>query len=576
MKSTRRPSRQLRALGGGVVALTALTASLATSWPAGAIPPDGPDGPAPPGPVFELPGANDPPLPPGLRIRRPRLADDEGHDVLARSFDVTITGNSEHSHGTRLERRSDDGRWVGVTNRSRLVGDHVHHDDTLEPDTRYCYRSVAYNFAGETLSPIQCAVTRAEEPKPVARIQLELKTADITGAGTRDGRTAASLAVGNSTWLDLPGADFAPGVRRRYDLVPTGITDVTDIEHLRITGGTGDPWCLDEVKLSINSIGTADHVVFHEDFADQPNGCRWFGASRSTVLKFSHRTLRDNPEWFYPPLLAGLDVDDDGNDIAEIRLDAEQLTSRLETLIGHGLHGQDARWRADGVTLSPSTFRNDYVHVKARLEGSRTLTPFGGTVWVDVDVDFDLFFAVSQTEVGGDIRLTVDPRNVNASFSPWVTWAGRIFDLLPCGPVASTVTGDAIPGCFAAIERAMQRGIQGGLSGVGLNTTIPGSSQCCSYLEIDVDQNGGVTLVLGLVSDTSDDGGDGPATDLDRPATIDPRAEAQTAPQPPPGVSLPAPANTRSNDPTFSGTTSATTAPAPTGRFDPRTVSLFP
>ena len=582
MTRNRRTSSSLPGLGGIVVALAALTASLAASSPAGAKPPDGPDGPEPPRPgfEFELPGADDPPLPPGLRIRRPGLGDDDGYDVLARSFDVTITGNSEHSLGTRLERRSDDGPWVGVTIRSRLVGDFVHHDDGLEPDTRYCYRSVAYNFAGETRSPVQCVVTRAEEPQPVARIRLEVRTADIAGAGTRDGRTAATLALGNSTWLDLPGADFGRGVTRMYDLIPTGIADLTDIEHLRISGGADDPWCLDDVKLRINYESfVVNDVVFHEDFADQPDGCRWFDrAAQSTVLKIPHRSLRDDPEWVYPPLpLPALGVDPDGNDTAEIRLAAGELTSRLQSLIGHGLHGQDARWRADGVTLSGSTFRNDYVHVKARLEGSKTLTPFGGTVWVDVDVDFDLFFVLSQTEVGGDIRLTVDPRNVDASFSPWVTWAGRVFDVLPCGPVASTVTGDAIPGCFAAIEGAVQRGIQRGLAGVGVNTTIPGSLRCCSYFEIDVDQNGGVKLILGLVSDDGDGPAaefDGPAQDFDRPATVGPTDDTKISPQPPPRVSPRAATPTRPRRATLSDTTSTKTVPAPTNRFGPNSPSL--
>lgn len=565
-------------LTGTVVTLAVLTASMAAGGAASAIPPDGPDGPEPQVPEFELPGPDAPPIPPGLRIRRPELADDDDYDVLARSFDVTITGRSEHSLSTRLERRSDGGRWVRVTSRSRLVGEHVHHDNALEPDTRYCYRAVAHNFAGATSSPVKCVVTRAEEPQPVARIRLKLKTADIDGAGTREGRTAASLAFGNSAWLDLPGADFARGVTRIYDLIPTGIADLTDIEHLRISGGADDPWCLDELKLLINypSFGT-NEVVFHQDFADQPNGCRWFDrAARSTVLRISHRTLRDDPEWDYPPLLpSALGVDPDGNDTTQKRFEARELTSRLETLIGHGLHGQDARWRADGVTLSPSTFRNDFVHVKARLEGSKTLTPFGGTVWVDVDVDFDLFFAVSQTAVAEDIRLTVDPRNVDASFSPWVTWAGRIFDLLPCGPVASTITGDAIPGCFAAIESGMQRGIQAGLAGVGVNTTLPGNSRCCSYFDIDVERSGGVTLVLGLVPDTSDDGGIRPATDLDRPATGGPRAEVQTFPQPAPGLSSPAPTHTRPNEPILSDTMSAKAVPAPTDRFDPNAWRSF-
>jgi hypothetical protein len=238
-----------------------------------------------------------------------------------------------------------------------------------------------------------------------------------------------------------------------------------------------------------------------------------------------------------------------GNE-AEVNLDAPQLTARLETLIGHALHGQRARWRGGGVTLSDSAVRDDYVHVTANLEGSQKLTPWGGTVWVDVDVDFDLFLAVRQRNVGDDVTLNVDPRNIDTSFSPLLTWAGRIFDLLPCGPIASTVTGDGIPGCFAAIERAMDRGVQAGLSGVGVNATIPGSPQCCESLELVIGHDGAVTLVLGLVAEEDDP----PTASSDLPAgTVVDKAKAQVSSEPVPGGGRLSPTRPESVEPILPG-----------------------
>ena len=510
-----------------VLVLATMVAVLAIDGPASAIPPTGPDGPAPPGSdTFEPPGPDDAPVAPGLRIRRPDLGPDDDHGLLARSFDVTIVDRSDTERGTRLERRSDDGSWVTATSRSVLSGNYVHKDRDLAPDTRYCYRAVAHNFAGQAASPVLCAVTRAETPQPVARVQLQVKTADIGGAGTRDKRTSVSLAPGNSTWLDIPGDDFGRGTRSHYDLLPTGIADMTDIEHLRLAGGADDPWCVDMVSLLVNG-----REVFREDFDSQPDGCRWFRrGSRTTVLKVPHRTLRDHPAWSYRrPGGVTFAQGEDGKEV-RIRIDARELESRLESLIGHAIHGEDARWRGDGVVLSRSPIRGDQVHVKTRLEETWTPTRAG----LDVDVDFDLFFAVSQDEPGSEIRLTVEPRNLDASLSRWVTWAGRVFDALPqpCGAIFSTVTGDGIPSCFAAVERSLQRQIQSGVGGVGLSTTISGDPSCCTFLRVEVDQSGGVTMIGGLdLSGTSAGGLDAPAGQVDRPATTALTSPAEARPE---------------------------------------------
>lgn len=480
-------------------AILALTAILTLSAPVGALPRSpSVDDPEVPGlPTFELPGEGDPPLAPGLRIRRPALGPDDDHELLSRSFDVTIVDRSDHERGTRLQRRQDGGAWTTVTARSVLSGDYLHQDRSLAADTRYCYRAVAHNFAGSAASQVQCAVTRAEAPQPVARVQLQVRTADINGAGTGEKRTAASLAPGNSTWLDLPGEDFGRGRSRSFDLVPAGIADLTDIEHLRLSGGADDPWCLDELSLRVNGS-----LVFADNFDTQPHGCRWFGNGGSTVLRVPHRTLREHPRWVYARPAASVSFTEDGDiDEVQVTVPPRELESRLEGLVGHALHDRNARWRSDGVTVTRSPARDDQLHVKAALVGTWT-TPFGGTVEVaDVDIDVDLFVAMTQAAPGDDLRLHVEPRNIRASLPEWLTWAGRIFDLLPCGPIASTVTGDGIPGCFDAIERSLQRQIQNGVGKARVDAAIPGDERCCRFIDVAILEQGGVQVTVGFLTE---------------------------------------------------------------------------
>lgn len=481
-----------------ISAILAVTGVLILTTPAGALPRSpSPDSPDEPGlPTFELPGDGDPPLAPGLRIRRPALGPDDDHEVLSRSFDVTIIDRSDHERGTRLERRADGRQWTQVTGRSVLDQDYVHRDRDLDPDTRYCYRAVAHNFAGSAASAVQCAVTRAEAPQPVARVQLQVLTADVSGAGTVEKRTAASLGQRNSTWLDLPGGDFGRGSSRNFDLVPAGIADLTDIEHLRLSGGADDPWCVDELALRVNGS-----LVFQDDFDAEPDGCRWFGNGRSTVLNIPHRTLRDHPRWGYARPQAAVSFTEDGDiDQVQVTLPARELESRLEGLVGHALRDRDARWHSDGVTVTRSSVREDHLHVTAALTKTWT-TPFGGTIDVaDVDIDLDLFLSLTQTAPGDDLRLHIEPRNIRVSLPDWLTWAGRIFDLLPCGPVASVVTGDGIPGCFDAIKRSVERLVQNGVGRARVDAGIPGDERCCRSIDVEVLASGGVQITVGFLT----------------------------------------------------------------------------
>lgn len=251
-------------------------------------------------------------------------------------------------------------------------------------------------------------------------------------------------------------------------------------------------------------------------------------------MTVAHGALRDQPQWSYsrPPGVSFDLTPDLQLDKMLVTIPASQLKARLDGLIGHALHDQDARWRGDGVTVARSAVRSDYLHVSVPLTATWE-TPFGGKVdLAELDVDFDLFPSMNQPQPGQDIRLNIEPRNVRASLPDWLTWAGRIFDLLPCGPVVSAVKDKGIPGCFAAIERSLQRQIQSGIGAARVNTTLDGGDDCCRSLDIEIFDDGDVLLTVGFVLPPTSL--EAPPGQSSQPATNSTTAIATSPPPPDP------------------------------------------
>jgi hypothetical protein len=121
---------------------------------------------------------------------------------------------------------------------------------SLWSDLGYCFRIRATNANGTGYGPGPCAVTRSSgQPNPtVKRLQLRVKIADVSGAGTDDpvevwlgtydlpgdNRTGLNYAPvpvkdpAGVTWHD----DFARNRERTFDLVTTNIATLPG--HLRI------------------------------------------------------------------------------------------------------------------------------------------------------------------------------------------------------------------------------------------------------------------------------------------------------------------------------------------------------
>lgn len=112
-----------------------------------------------------------------------------------------------------------------MTLRDNQIDQWTSHEDTgLQSDTFYCYRVRTENAFGSNVTPVDnqaCGYTRVsgsrleeeekDTPVPVWRVQVTIRTADVSNAGTEDAvqiRLNSPLSLsrysprGNETWLD--------------------------------------------------------------------------------------------------------------------------------------------------------------------------------------------------------------------------------------------------------------------------------------------------------------------------------------------------------------------------------------
>src|SRR5262249_20928688 len=130
----------------------------------------------------------------------------------------------------------------------------------LNPDTRYCYRMRSTNPNGSTTSVPQCVYTREyvtdamgqQITRSVSRVQLRLRTGDVTNAGTDDSvavllnsaSTTIQVPALNHTWIDSPRNDFERGADELFDLSTDHLSEIGDIQIISIQKTGGDAWCL--------------------------------------------------------------------------------------------------------------------------------------------------------------------------------------------------------------------------------------------------------------------------------------------------------------------------------------------
>jgi hypothetical protein len=164
------------------------------------------------------------------------------------------------------------------------------------------------------------------------RAQVRLTTSLAGGAATDKG-VGVTLGLGNFTHLDRVGDDFEKGDTQYYDLSLAGVSDMSDIDCLKIFSGAKDDWCLADMALLING-----EIVFDQYFGHQ--NCRWFGShDRGLSLLVARDTLRAHSRWRASPLL---DIEDiqlgypgrTEEAVAVLSLPHDELMGRLEGAVG--------------------------------------------------------------------------------------------------------------------------------------------------------------------------------------------------------------------------------------------------
>jgi hypothetical protein len=378
-----------------------------------------------------LPPPRDPrPKKPSTPVITAREYEVEG-DAVSASVSFTWFNYAEDEGANRVERGSSlVGPWTTVQSFGPLSGFADYTDAGLEPDTRYCYRIVARNRAGESPSKVQCVYTQDGTARSFGRARIRVRTANIAGADTDDlplvalnWPTQQILPAFNKTWISYSHDELERGVTEEFDLKLSFLGEVGDINHIGILKPGSDDWCLAGFDLLIGGDPTP---IYSRSFADLPGGCRWLGddPGRVNYVDVSFAELRAYPGWdLFDPRPAPIIVRD-------------EIVSRVESTVGHSLHGTALFWggleneigQAEGVedyveteTVDPFT-----LHVDLDLRVAVDDAPN-----VDVDVDFDLEVS-GGCNPDGSVSLVVEPTNVAVDPDPGVVTSTLGF-LFECG-----------------------------------------------------------------------------------------------------------------------------------------------
>ena len=343
--------------------------------------------------------ATEPPVPPsGVLIG----------ERAATSVPLSFQDSSAYEDGYRLERRLPGQGWQTVRSFGVQTGGVQHTDTGLTPDTEYCYRVAAFNSHGTRLSSERCLYTRDGNDYRVWRAQLVVRTTDRSDANTDDSVSVSlngsSVPSGNLTWLDYGRDDFERGTEYTYDLNLDAIDDMSDITRINLTKEGDDGLCISGLALKVNGI-----EVFNQDFGAAAN-CKVLDSDsgHSRTHSVSHDELRAHPAWSSYNHDAALFALAFGIPNAE-------LESRVESMVGHGLHDTELHWghiygdavevtRGCPAGVEPCTT----AHVDLDLAKDSWLPD------PEVDVDFDLDFVCSD----GALTITTSNLEVDAD-SEW-------------------------------------------------------------------------------------------------------------------------------------------------------------
>jgi len=131
------------------------------------------------------------------------------------------------------------------------------------------------------------------EGLPIWLVELEVHTADVSGASTDD---TVTVQLHDDDWgsvkLERIHDNFKRGRTERYVLNNAGVDIVADIEEIRLSKAGTDGWCIDDIALFINNAPTP---IFRRTFSsphciDGDNG-------HEPTYVISSRWLRRDMNW---------------------------------------------------------------------------------------------------------------------------------------------------------------------------------------------------------------------------------------------------------------------------------------
>jgi hypothetical protein len=381
---------------------------------------------------------------------------------------------------TKVQRRFLGGAWTTVkTYDESTTGLVTYTSSGMAQDTLACYRVAVYNDAGADATAEKCAVTLVTASQPLSRVRLEIRVADVDGAGTTD-RVGVSLndtQWGNFTGLNYSINDFGQSSTFKYDLDMEGIPNLHDIANITIRKYGNDTLCLRSIKLLLDEVTAVSKV-----FGNTSTTCRSINGPSTTTGRFSvsHAELRATSSFinWVPPTPT----------LADLTIPQEQLEERLEGIMG------DMIWSSPDVHWGEKRGA-EYVEVSADEDPQSIDVDYdleGKVSWSEnpeVDVKLTLRFDLVDGPDGWQLLVSSTFIHVFVDLPAWEAFLINALGGIYCGPA----TGET---CEHLIEDHIAEMAEAQFDGISMAFNVPDPTSLCPGTPT-VAVNGNGDLVFG-------------------------------------------------------------------------------
>jgi hypothetical protein len=393
-----------------------------------------------------------------------------------------------------LERSVGDAPFVAIAEPPRSsTGWSSWVDSGLDPDTRYTYRVRTLNDNGYSVTlraNMAVGYTRNAEDLPVWRIQLYVRVADVSDAGTDDRDFLVALQSasanygpnGNRLWLDHGPRlinvwpprwqdDLTRASEFTYDLSLDHVSQLADITEITMIKRGEDAAAIAEIALQVNG-----REVFRKHFGESASTCLWLGegGGHEPYFTIGHAELRASPSWQGYP---GQPPD------PPYRFENDELVSRFEAIVGDSIHETAAHWR----------YATRQVRVTTSVEGEQAQQIFvrlllhadsGHLIVPDPDITLtftvQLSITCNSTNTEATVGLVAQDVDSNASYGALINLFALA--LAPAGPAV-----------LAYLTTLANRAAKAGFQPVAEHIVLNSNGRCPS-LSVDADVDGNASI----------------------------------------------------------------------------------